>query len=151
MMDPLAPNVARKFAEAAAEEKPAKLPTYTGVFLDETSHHALVEWWKKHTNVPLLGKVHAHHMTIKFKPTAEEIEQTPSGKKVHLKVIGWAADEKGQAVLVEPEGLASANKHPHVTISTAPGVNPAYSNDLLAKGSNRVSGPTLTGVVEARF
>lgn len=149
-MDPLALNVARKFAEAAAEEKPAKLPTYTGVFLDEGSHHALIEWWKKHTDAPLLGKVWGHHMTIKFKPTAEDLEKTPIGHKVKLKVIGWAADEKGQAVLVEPEGVASANKHPHVTISTAPGTGPVYSNDLLAKGSNRVSGPTLTGVVDAR-
>lgn len=150
MMDPLALNVARKFAEAAAEEPAVKSVTYTGVFLDESSHKALVEWWKHHTNTPLHSKLWAHHMTIKFKPTAEEVEATPVGKKVHLKVIGWAADEKGQAVLVEPQGVASANKHPHITISTAPGTGPVYSNELLAKGSNRVSGPTLSGVVEAR-
>ncbi len=142
-MDPLAPSVARRFL---AE----KIPTYTGVFLDEASHRALVEWWKEHTDAPLFEKVHAHHMTIKFKPTAEEIEKTPVGKKVKLKVIGWAADEKAQAVLVDP-GIPSANKHPHITMSVATGVNPAYSNELLAQGSNRVSGPTLTGVVDARF
>jgi Fungal tRNA ligase phosphodiesterase domain len=150
-MDSLAANVARRFiaAQEAAEE-PKKPPTYTGVFLDEASHRALLAWWEKHTDTPLHGKIWAHHMTIKFKPTAEDLEKTPIGKKVHLKVIGWAADEKGQAVLVEPEGIASANHHPHITISTAPGTGPVYSNDLLAKGSNRVSGPTLTGVVDAR-
>jgi hypothetical protein len=89
-------------------------------------------------------------MTMKFRPSTEELEKTPIGQKAKLKVIGWASDEKGQAVLVAPEGVASANAHPHVTISTAPGTNPVYSNDLLAKGSNRVSGPTLTGVVDAR-
>ena len=142
-MDPLALNVARRFVAAN--------PTYTGVFLDEASHHALLEWWKKTTETPFLGgKTWAHHMTLKFKPPAEELEATPVGEKVKLKVVGWAADDKGQAVLVEPEGIASANKHPHVTISTAPGTGPVYSNDLLAKGHNRVSGPTLTGVVDAR-
>jgi hypothetical protein len=141
-MDALAPTIARKFVAAN--------PTYTGVFLDESSHKALLEWWEKHTNTPLHAKTWAHHMTIAFKPDAEKLEATPIGKKVHLKVIGWAADEKGQAVLVEPVGVASDNKHPHVTISTAPGTQPVYSNELLGKGSNRVSGPTLTGVVEAR-
>jgi len=142
-MDPLAVKVLRRFL---AEKK----PTYTGVFLDESSHKALLDWWGKHTNTELHPKIWAHHMTIKFKPSEEELESTPVGKKVHLKVIGWAADEKGQAVLVAPQGVQSANKNPHITISTAPGTAPVYSNDLLEKGSNRVSGPTLTGVVDAR-
>jgi hypothetical protein len=148
-MDPLAMIIARKFAEVAAEPAP-KPVLWTEVTLDESSHNALVEWWKKHTDAPILAKVHAHHMTIKFKPTAEEIEATPVGKKVHMRVIGWAADEKGQAVLVEPHGVASANPHPHVTVAVAEGSNPKYSNDLLAKGANRVSGPTLSGTVQAR-
>jgi hypothetical protein len=142
-VDPLAPTVAKKFAE--------RRPTYTGVMLDEASHHALVAWWKEHTDAPLLEKVIAHHMTVKFKPTAEELEKTPKGEKVKLKVIGWAADEKGQAVLVAPDGIASAQKHPHVTVAVAPGVPAFYSNELLEKGVNRVSGPTLTGVVDAGF
>jgi Fungal tRNA ligase phosphodiesterase domain len=140
-MDPLAPTVAQKFVAASV--------TYTGVFLDEASHHALLEWWKKHTDAPILPKIWAHHMTMKFKPTPEELEATPLGEKVKLRVIGWAADEKGQAVLVEPEGVASANAHPHITIATAPGTGPVYSNDLLAKGVNHMAGPTLHGVVSA--
>ncbi len=146
-MDSLALNVLRRFL--AKEE--AKLPEYTGVFLDESSKHRLLEWWAKHTDAKLLGTTHADHMTIKYQPTAEEVEKTPLGQKIMLRVIGWAADEKGQAVLVQPKGVASANKHPHVTVAVAPGVPAVYSNELLAKGSNRVSGPTLTGVVDARF
>jgi hypothetical protein len=142
-MTTLAENVVRQFLAAN--------PTYTGVFLDESSHKALLDWWGEHTDTPTLhGKVWAHHMTIKFKPTAEELEATPIGQKVKLRVIGWAADEKGQAVLVAPEGISSSNEHPHITISTAPGTSPVYSNSLLGKGSNRVSGPTLTGTVDAR-
>jgi hypothetical protein len=143
-MDPLALPVLRRFL---AEQK---LPEYTGVFLDDSSKKRLVEWWGKHTDTKLLDNVHADHMTIKYMPTAEEYKKTPLGKRVMMKVIGWAADEKGQAVLIQPKGIASANKYPHVTMATAPGVGAVYSNELLAKGSNRVSGPTLTGVVDAR-
>jgi hypothetical protein len=145
-MDSLALSVLRRFL--AEVEK--KLPEYTGVFLDEASKKRLVEWWQKHTDTKLLGTVHADHMTLKYKPTSEEVEKTPMGKRVMLKVIGWAADEKGQAVLVQSKGAPSANMHPHVTMSTASGVGAVYSNELLAKGSNRVSGPTLVGVVDAR-
>lgn len=144
-MDPLAFNVLRRFL--AAEEK---IPEYTGVFLDGSSQNRLLEWWLKHTDTKPLGNIHADHMTIKYMPTAEEFKGTPLGQKIMMKIIGWAADEKGQAVLVQPKGIASANKHPHITVAVAPGVNAAYSNELLAKGSNRVSGPTLTGVVDAR-
>jgi hypothetical protein len=72
------------------------------------------------------------------------------GKKVRLKVIGWASDDKGQAVLVQPEDVSSANDHPHVTVATAPEVPPSYSKELLAHSSNRTNGPTLTGFVDAR-
>lgn len=145
-MDPLTLTVLRRFL-AEVEEK---IPEYTGVFLDASSKKRLLDWWVKHTDAKPLGTIHADHMTIKYKPTAEEFKKTPLGQKIMMKVIGWASDEKGQAVLVQPKGVASANQHPHVTVATAPGVEAVYSNVLLAKGSNRVSGPTLTGVVDAR-
>lgn len=145
-MDPLALNVARRFMAA----KEVALPEYTGVFLNESSKKTLLEWWSKHTDAPLLKNIHADHMTIKYEPSAEQVKKTPKGQKIMLKVIGWAADEKGQAVLVRPKGIESANAHPHVTVATAPGVQAVYSNELLAKGSNRVSGPTLIGVVDVR-
>jgi hypothetical protein len=118
-MDPLAPVVARNFVAANV--------TYTGVFLDEASHHALLDWWKNHTDAPVLPKIWAHHMTMKFKPTAEELEATPFGEKVKLRVIGWAADEKGQAVLVEPVGVSSAPRRPVRGRSTRTSFSPRVS------------------------
>lgn len=139
-----------KWQSLAPSDKSSDKPTYTGVFLDESSQRRLLDWWMKHTNTQLLGTTHADHMTIKYEPTAEELKKTPLGQKIMMRVIGWAADEKGQAVMVQPKGLSSANAHPHITVATAPGTGGVYSNELLAKGSNRVSGPTLAGVVDAR-
>ena len=137
-----AENVVRRFL--------AGKPTYTGVFLDHASHERLVSWWDEHVKVPLHAKTFAHHMTIKFRPTAEEIEALPLGEQATLHVVGWAADDKGQAVLVAPQGIESVKQHPHITMACAPGTSPVYSNDLLAHGVTHVSGPTLTGTIEAR-
>jgi len=124
-----------------------KKPTYTGVFLDDSSKRALLAWFEKETGQPILKKVFAHHMTIKFKPSDEEVEQLPIGEPATLRVIGWAADEQGQAVLVQPS-VPSSNKHPHITVATD-GTSPVYSNKLLAKGFTKVNGPTLKGTVGA--
>jgi len=119
---------------------------YSAIFLDDQSHRELLTWWEKATGTPLLGKVFGHHMTIKFKPTPEEVEKLPMGEKVKLKVIGWAADEKAQAVLVDPE-VPSTKAKAHITVSTDPGVSPAYSDTLLKTPITHVTGPTLEGVV----
>ena len=124
-----------------------KKVSYSAIFLDDASHRELLAWWVKATGLPLLSQVHGHHMTIKFKPSPEEVAQLDLGQKAKLRVIGWAADEKGQAVLVDPE-VESTNPKPHITVAVAPGVSPAYSNELLASGVTRISGPTLEGVVD---
>jgi hypothetical protein len=138
----------------AAEHGDVEMPQrvlFTAVVLDEASREKLLGWWVKHTGVPLHGRIFAHHMTIKFKPTPEEIVAGPViGSGVALKVTGWAADERGQAVLVNPGGVVSTNAHPHISISTAPGTSPVYSNELLARGCHHVDGPMLLGVVEAK-
>lgn len=64
------------------------------------------------------------------------------------KVLGWAADEHCQTVLVECSHK-SKNEHPHVTLSTD-GTPAVYSNELLAKGVTLVDGPTLVGTVDIR-
>jgi len=135
------------FTEAADATTAAKKVVYTGIFLDDASHQELLEWWEKETGTTLLGKQFGHHMTIKFKPSPEDIEKLPLGQKVSIQVIGWAADEKGQAVLVDPE-VASTNPKPHITVAVAPGGSPVYSNELLASGVTNVNGPTLKGIVD---
>jgi hypothetical protein len=88
-------------------------------------------------------------MTLKFDPSPGEALSFPLGEAGVLKVVGYAADAKGQAVLVR-SSVISHNPHPHVTMAVAPGVSAAYSNDLLARGHLSVNGPRLSGTVEVR-
>jgi hypothetical protein len=76
-------------------------------------------------------KTFAHHSTNWFKPTS--IEGLEIGKKSLLKIIGQASDDKGFAILVK--NPKSTNKYPHITISCANGVPPAYSEKLLEKSA----------------
>ena len=129
----------------------AKKPAYYGVFLTPESHQKLLSWWNDAVGQPLLAKPFAHHMTIKFKPAEEDVAKfTPMiGKEIQLKVTGFAANEKGQAVKVEPQDIGSANANPHITISCAENVTPVYSNELLSVEFKSADGPTLVGIFDA--
>ena len=101
---------------------------YVGVFLDEAQRKKLL------AAVPARhSKVHADHVTLVFQPSPEELEKFDLGSTVELEVAGEAFDEKGQAVLVDLRGVDSKNAHPHITISTADGTKPVYSNTLFEK------------------
>jgi hypothetical protein len=134
----LSQRVASRYVQASV--------LYTAVTLDHASRRALLQWWTSNVG-PLLDRVVAHHMTLKFKPSPDEVARTPLGDKASLQVVGFAQDDKVQAVLVKPS-VPSSNALPHVTVSVGPGGRPVMSNDLLARGYERVSGPRLTGVVE---
>lgn len=122
---------------------------YTAVVLTPHSHDQLLLWWKETVGVPLHDKVLAHHMTIKFKPSEAEVSALPLGTEVRLQVLGYGADAKGQAIVVESLDVKSTNPHPHITVAVSAGVSPVYSNELLGRGPTHVSGPTLTGTIEA--
>jgi len=116
---------------------------YLGVFLDEPSKAKLTAWMHRSTAGPgpneggLLENVFAHHMTVAFKPDAATIEAFPFKSHCSLKVIGWSANEKAQAVLVTPTcafPVKVDNEHPHITVATAEGVKPFYSNQLIREG-----------------
>lgn len=115
---------------------------YVGVFLDEASRAELL------TQVPPAhADVHASHLTIAFRPSAELLATLPLGEERELEVFAVAADDRGQAVAVR--GVASANAVPHITVSTAPGTKPFYSNDLLARTPLLVIEPfRIRGVVD---
>lgn len=97
---------------------------------------------------PMHPNVYADHMTIAFRPSEQEDKLLMSelGMPVTLQVIGYAADENGEAVVVSGKPRLNPGI-PHITISTANGVGPVYSNKLLAGDWDRVDGPALTGVV----
>jgi hypothetical protein len=119
---------------------------YAAVVLDDGSRRQLLYWWEKHVGTPLHSNVLAHHMTLKFNPSADDLSIIPLGEQVVLRVTGWAADDKSQVVRVKA-AAKSANAVPHVTVAIAPGVKPVYSNELLQKQVTSVHGPDLTGTI----
>jgi len=133
-----------------AQEKPTKV-LFAQAVIDQRD---VLNWWLDQTgeDPEKMGwKVATHHMTIEFfdkkdkkklkteglseanilKPYADLI-----GKSVVLDIVGYAKDDKGMAILVEPRGELSRlvkNINPHITIATN-GVGAKYSNELLEKG-----------------
>jgi len=122
--------------------KKKKKALYTGAFLTPAGAEMLDNWWGTVVQEDFLAKHFTHHMTIKFKPSEDEVVGIPIGEDVSLKVVGYASDENGQAVMVT--GVSSSNSIPHVTVSTSEGTSPAYSNELLSRGITEVdNGPEL--------
>ena len=133
----------------AGKNKPKKA-IYSAAFLDEGSREDLYNWWKMHVKEELLARVPKHsHMTIKFKPSKEEVLSLPIGESddKYVRIIGFASDENGQAVMVEPSDKSFSRQDEgiaHITISTAEDVGFVYSNELLQRGVEQVrSGPEL--------
>ena len=99
-----------------------------------------------------LSRVPKHsHMTIKFKPSHEEVLALPIGESEEkvVTVVGYAYNEMGQAVQVRVSDESFARQDggvAHITISAsedAP-MGFAYSNQLLSEGIKEVkSGPEL--------
>ena len=85
-----------------------------------------------------------HHMTINF--GVKEYPET-LGETVELTVVGYKEDESAQAVVVT--GISSKNKIPHITLSTAEGVKPVYSNQMLQDGFEQIEPFKITGTVSS--
>lgn len=117
--------------------------SYLSVDLVPESKKRLLQWWRDALpEHPLHSSVFAHHMTIKFGPSAEDRRRMPSNTLVTLEVIGYGADSRGQAVVVRCRRLKSANAVPHITVATH-NTRPVYSNELLQRGWTAVRGPVL--------
>jgi len=144
MADQLTQRIVRRFL-TAAKPKPV---LYIGLVLDKASLSRLLAWWETTVGEDLLGKYAAHHVTIQFKPTADQVANAGVGTRHQVRVVGWGSDEKAQAVVVSGIEVAQG-QIAHVTLAVAPGVPPAYSKELLRGGLTREHGPTLTGTVEA--
>ena len=97
---------------------------YSGIFLDEASKKTLLE------KVPAVHKnIFAHHLTVKYRPTSQDIFSYEPGKEYDLEVRGAVKDGKGQAVIIK--NIETENPVSHITISTAGDTKPNYSNDLI--------------------
>ncbi len=139
----------KEILKTAGKSKPKKA-IYSAAFLDEGSREDLYNWWKMHVKEELLDKVPSHsHMTIKFKPSEEQVLSLPIGESddKFVRVTGFASDDMGQAVMVEPSDKSFLRQDggiPHITISVAEDVGFVYSNELLARGVTQVkAGPEL--------
>jgi hypothetical protein len=120
-------------------------PAYIGIILDDPE--VLLRWWASHVG-ELLPKRIAHHMTIQFRPSADDMAALPIGEPVTMDVVGYAGDAEVQAVVVRPHGVRSTNRVPHVTVATDGVTPPVRSNDLMEAGPVvPIDGPTLTGRV----
>lgn len=124
-----------------------KPPVYIGIFLTPSSRAQLLrDFPAVHENV------FADHVTLVFRPKESDLANFDFGSIVRLKVVGYAQDQDGSAVLVDlpPEIEKLSQRNPHITISTAPGIKPFYSNKLISKPGNveRVSPKTYEGVID---
>ena len=108
---------------------------YTGLFLDDVSKSLLIDTITKQCG-RLHERVLAHHMTLKFKPNESDIKDLPFGQVYSFRALAVAANDKAQAVFCTvPGGLICSNTYPHITVSVANMVSPAYSNSLLDQGT----------------
>ena len=128
--------------EGLGKAQPSKeRPSYLAVFLDAASRSKLVYSFPYEHH-----KAKADHMTI-ARPVPPEMLKLV-GTSVRMKVIGYAANDRVQAVVVDPSPALGQGPTPHITLSHAEGVQPVESNALLKAGWERVNGPVLTGIVD---
>lgn len=118
----------------AASDSDKGRAIYVGVFLDKMDRQRLLK-----AIPPIHEKVWADHMTLEFRdsPTGSvDASKYPLGKTVAMKVIGVVEDSRAQAAVVQMQGIrmGDGERTPHITISTAEGTNPQYSNELLRRG-----------------
>lgn len=123
---------AKNLVAVRGNPMPSKPPVFLAAVLTEESKRELYRWWMSQPAAPEpLPVTRMTHMTIKFKPTAAEVEIAPIGKEVQLTVIGWAANADIQAVAVVPNGVTSTKANPHVTFALRDASVPAALSDSL--------------------
>lgn len=94
----------------------------------------------------LYPNVYGDHITLIFNPTEKEKdflkdwEDEEGNVSCEFEVIGYVQDEFCQALIVEQDdGVFDVAEFPHITISTAEGIPPKYSKELLKKrGDNYI-------------
>lgn len=117
-------QMAVKDAHCAAAGTAAKV-VYLGIFLTPESRERLLA-----LAPPAFARVYADHLTLAFRPTAEEVAAAPLGQTVTLELVGHV---QGQGVHVAVVDYPLKQQVAHITIATAEGVPPKQSNALLAE------------------
>lgn len=105
---------------------------------------------------PKHPKVYAHHITLCFKPDQQYQNDFMNylvtvNPTTTFNITGYVEDDYCQAVTVnihEEEVVKrfSMNEFPHITISTAEGTTPVYSNELIKKGNIKKMENNMIGI-----
>tara|TARA_B100000131_G_scaffold46334_1_gene41232 strand:- start:1304 stop:1789 length:486 start_codon:yes stop_codon:yes gene_type:complete len=129
-------------------EKLAKA-VYTCVYVEP---HKVLEAYKglleAGVKLPALPKglegVCCNHMTIKFRPTKDDVCKLPMGGAADLEITGYAHDKDCIALRVKQVygyPVPSDNEVPHITFWVSEGTPPYYSNELLGAGVTEIENP----------
>ncbi|MBK7362924.1 MAG: hypothetical protein IPJ01_11550 [Micavibrio sp.] len=103
-----------------------KSPIYTAIFINKDD---LINKYQ-----PIHKNIFYHHSTIEFRP--QDISNFPTGKEVKLNIIGRLTTDKVDVLLVDSP--LSKKKHPHITLSTAEGINPMQGDIEIAENLNKI-------------
>lgn len=130
-------DVSRALATTGEPKRPRR---YLGIFLDGESRGKLLR-----AVPPRHPNIFAEHVTVLYDPTDEQINAMRNvlggDARLHLGPRFEIFDERGQCVVLDqdrptfPVGLR--NRVPHITVSTAEYIEPAYSNILMEYPSLR--------------
>ncbi len=114
---------------------------YWGIVLSELSKTILRSKYHRHPNL------YTEHLTLAYDPSdfQEAKYSKVIGKEVELVGIGYASDDRCEALVVR--GAETQNEVPHITLSCANDVRPIYSNTLLARGWEEIDPIVLRGMV----
>jgi len=106
---------------------------YVAVFLTIQTKRIITELFP-----PKYINKYIDHITLKYKPTYEEVCGFKLGDIVNFVIVGFCSDDKCQTVVVRLMDHDDLNHIiedlQHITISTKTNTSPAYSNELIAKG-----------------
>ena len=108
---------------------------YSSILLTLDSQADLLSWWRIYIG-PLLETEIAHHMTIKFKPTWEDVVrsfESIGSERVYFKVVGYVNTSTVQAVALEID-VECNNDIPHVTVAIGGEGKAFHSNQALKEG-----------------
>jgi len=86
--------------------------------------------------IPLHKNLYYHHSTILYNPLSFTTSDKPIGEEFDLKIIGRFTNDKVDALLVDNK--FSSNKFPHITLSTAEGVEAVESNYEIENNQDKI-------------
>jgi hypothetical protein len=86
-------------------KKVASVSGYIAAFIGDNQKDVIKTWWKENVGEKLLDKEYIHHITLKYAPTIEELNDAKLGEKVSFKIIGYKSSDICQAVVISGDDI----------------------------------------------